>query len=121
MKRLSVYGVISIISVVVRQFILPNPFECFGDQASVINWIAEPIIQINSYVLVGVVYKQGSNPAFGSVLFLLTYALFVGILWLLGLFCFAWWWVLIMVVVLVSALIGIWWLIERFSKDDYYN
>ena len=121
MKRLYVYGAISIISVFIRQFILPNPFECFGEQASIINWIAEPIIQVISYVLVGLVYKKGSNPAFGSFLFLLTYALFVGTLWLLGLFDFAWWWVLITIVVLISVLIGIWWLIERFSGDDYYN
>ncbi len=121
MKSLTVYGVASLISLVIRNFFLPNPFECFGDHAIIINWVAEPIIQGISYALVGLVYKKGSNPALGSVLFLLTYALLVGVLCLLGLFGFAWWWILIMVVVLIGVLIGIWWLIERFSGDNYYN
>ena len=34
------YKLIFIISLIIRQFCLPNPFECFGDKALVYNWIA---------------------------------------------------------------------------------
>ena len=119
MKRFSLYGIISTISVIVRQFILPNPFECFGDKAIIINWIAEPIIQIAAYLLVGLVYQKGSNPGFGSFLFLLTYALIVGILWVLGIFKFALWWILILVIAFIGIVIGIRWLCDNFFGDDY--
>ena len=121
MKRFSLYGVISVISIIVRQFILPNPFECFGDKATIINWIAEPIIQVVAYLLVGLVYQKGSNPGFGSLLFLLTYALIVGILWVLGIFKFAWWWILILVIAFIGITIGIRWLGNKLSGDDYYD
>ena len=105
----------------VRQFVLPNPFECFGDKATIINWIAEPIIQVVAYLLVGLVYQKGSNPGFGSLLFLLTYALIVGVLWILGIFKFAWWWILILIVVSIGLVIGIRWLFNNLSSDEYYD
>ena len=91
MKKLSLYGIMTIISVIVRQFILPNPFECFGNKAALINWIAEPVIQIIAYGVVGLFYVKGSNPAFGSLAYLVTYVIIVGLLWLFGIFLFAWW------------------------------
>ena len=121
MKRFSLYGVISVISFLVRQFVLPNPFECFGDKAIIINLIAEPIIQLVAYYLVGLVYQKGSNPGFGSLLFLLTYALIVGILWVLGIFKFAWWWISILVIAFVGIVIGIRWLGNKSLCNDYYD
>lgn len=119
MKKCSLYGFVSLISIFVRQFVLPNPFECFGDQAIIINWIVEPIIQAVAYILVGSVYQKGSNPAFGSLLFLLTYALIVGILWLLGIFNFAWWWALILIIAFIGIVIGIRWISNKLSDNDY--
>ena len=92
------YALVSVISIVVRQFLLPNPFECFGDSAWLINIIAEPIIQVISYLLVGLVYKSGSAPALGSFLFLLTYAASTSLLWLFGIYKFAWWWIALLVI-----------------------
>ncbi len=101
------YAIVSIVSIIVRQFVLPNPFECFGEKAAAINIIAEIIIQPIVYLLVGLVYRAGSNPALGSLMFLITYISIVGILWVLGIFSFAWWWILILVVTLVALVIGI--------------
>ena len=115
MRRISIYGIITIISLLVRQFVLPNPFECFGDNAILINWIAELIIQVVAYGIVGIFYISGSAPALGSLLYLLIYALIVGLLWVLGIFSFAWWWILIIVVAIAALICGGIWLKERFG------
>lgn len=107
MKRFSLYGVISVISIIVRQFFLPNPFDCFGDKAVLINWIVEPILHLIAYGLVGLVYCRGSFPAIGSIMYLVTYAALVGVLWLMGIFAFAWWWVTIIVVALSAIIFGL--------------
>ena len=118
---MKIYAVISTFSLIIRQFVLPNPFECFGDKAIIINWMAEPIIHLVAYYLVGLVYQKGSNPGFGSLLFLLTYVLIVGILWVLGIFKFAWWWISILVIAFVGIVIGIRWLCNKLSGDGYYD
>lgn len=100
MKKL--YGIMTAISIIVRQFYLPNPFECFGDMAIVINWIAEPIIHAAAYGLVGLIYHKGEFPALGSFLYLVAYAVITGILALMGLFSFAWWWVLIIIAAMIA-------------------
>ena len=121
MKKISIYGVLAAISILVRQFVLPNPFECFGDNAIIINLIAEPIIHAVAFALVGLVYRKGSDPGFGSLSFLLTYAMIVGILWVLGIFKFAWWWILILVIAFTGIVIGIRWLVNKLSGNDYYD
>ena len=110
MKKL--YGIMAAISIIVRQFYLPNPFECFGDMAIVINWIAEPIIHVAAYLLVSTIYTKGSFPALGSFLYLIAYAAITGILALMGIFSFAWWWVLI----IVAAMIGIGVLLAKIGR-----
>lgn len=96
------YALMILISTLVRQFVLPNPFECFGDSAVIINWIAEPIIHAAAYGLVGLIYHKGEFPALGSFLYLVAYAVITGILALMGLFSFAWWWVLIIVAAMIA-------------------
>ena len=98
MRKISLYGGMSAISWIVRMFFLPNPFECFGARAYLYNWIAEPILHIIAYALVGLVYCKGSFPAWGSFLYLITYAILVGVLWIFGIFNFAWWWILSLVI-----------------------
>lgn len=114
---MKLYGIITIISLLVRQFILPNPFECFGDNAILYNWIAEPILHVVAYALVGLIYCKGSFPAWGSILYLATYSALVGILWVFGIFFFAWWWILIIVVGTIAVFACIGWLINKFSLD----
>ena len=117
MKKLSPYAVMTIISVIIRQFFLPNPFECFGDNAAAINWIAEPIIQIVVYGIVGLFYVKGSAPAWGSFLYLILYALTVGVLWVLGLAKFAWWAILIACVAI--AFIGFLIFMACQTREEY--
>lgn len=95
------YAIIAVISTLVRQFYLPNPFECFGERAILINWIAEPIIHVVAFGLVGLFYHSGDCPPLGSFLYLVAYAAITGILALMGVFSFAWWWVLIIVVAMI--------------------
>lgn len=114
MRKISLYGIMTIISVLVRQFLLPNPFECFGNKALLINLIAEPIIQVLAYVVVGLFYVKCSAPELGSLLYLITYAFIVGLLWLLGIFSFAWWWILIIFVAVCALIVGCRHLKERF-------
>ena len=110
MKKL--YALMTIISTLVRQFALPNPFECFGDTAWLYNLIAEPIIHVVALALVGLIYRKGEFPALGSFLYLVAYAAITGILALMGVFSFAWWWVLIIVV----AMIGIGVLLAKIGR-----
>lgn len=93
------YKIMMVISVIVRQFYLPNPFECFGAlNGMIINWMVEPAMHGLAYTIVGTMYTRGSCPALGSFLYLLAYAIITGILTLMGAFSFAWWRVLIVLV-----------------------
>lgn len=40
-------------------------------------------------------------------MYLVTYAALVGVLWLMGIFAFAWWWVAIIIVALSAIIFGI--------------
>ena len=111
---MKIYGLFTIISLLVRQFVLPNPFECFGDNAILYNWIAEPILHAVAYGLVGLAYCKGSFPAWGSFLYLITYSALVGILWIFGIFSFAWWWILLVITVIIVAIAGLAYLKERY-------
>ena len=106
MRKFSLYGGMSAISWIIRMFFLPNPFECFGESAIVINWIAEPIMHAVAYGIVGMFYIKGSAPLLGSIAYLFTYALLTGVLWVMGIFSFAWWWILILSLVSVAIMVG---------------
>ena len=113
------YLIFTVVSTIIRQFVLPNPFECFGDSAFLINLIAEPIIHAVAYGIVGLFYISGSDPLFGSIAYLVTYALIVFVLWILSLFSFAWWWILILAVVFIALVIGVLYLKSKF--EDYIS
>ena len=110
MRRL--YAIMAAISIIVRQFCLPNPFECFGDMAWMYNLIAEPIIYFAARKLVGTVYHRGDCPPWGSFLYLVAYAAITGVLSLMGIFSFAWWWVAI----IVAAMVGIGLLLAKLGR-----
>ena len=115
------YKLISALSVLIRQFCLPNPFECFGDSAVLINWIAGIVIVPITYVIVGLVYEKGSEPAVGSLLYLVTYALLTGVLCVMSIFSFAWGWILILVTAFVGAVIGIRIISEKIEANRFRN
>ena len=104
------YKLMMAASCIVRQFYLPNPFECFGSiEGAIINLIVEPAIHLLAYTMVGLVYDRGSFPALGSFLYLIAYATITGVLALMSVFSFAWWWVLI-------VLVGAWLICGLLSK-----
>ncbi len=99
------YRLMTVISFIIRQFYLPNPFECFGNYAWFYNLIAEAVLVPVSYAIVGIFYTSGEAPVIGSFLFLLAYAALTGILWLLGLVNFAWWTIALVVAILIIAFV----------------
>lgn len=109
------YGLMATISLLVRQFCLPNPFECFGDIAILYNWVAGIVLSPLSFALVGLVYRSGEAPALGSFLYLITYTLLTGILWVLGQFSFAWW----AIAAMAAVVIGIMVLFSKIRGDFY--
>lgn len=99
------YKLMAAISLLIRQYFLPNPFECFGDYAWFYNLIAGAILTLVSRAIVGTFYTSGEAPVIGSFLFLLAYAALTGILWLLGLVNFAWWAIALLVAALIAVFV----------------
>lgn len=49
----------------------------------ILNWIADPIIAAITFGVVGLYYLKGSAPALGSILYMVFYAVHIGLLYLL--------------------------------------
>jgi hypothetical protein len=88
------------ISMLVRQFLLPNPFEqlphpivaefsgiSIAIPPLMLNIIAEPILHAFTFVIVGIYYSRGEFPTFGSSLYLIFYS--IGLLALMAMMQFA--------------------------------
>ena len=60
-----------------------------------------------TYLIVGLVYDKGSEPAVGSLLYLLTYTLLTGVLYVMSIFSFAWWSVLGVLIAFVGVMYGL--------------
>lgn len=111
------YTIIAVISIIVRQFVLPNPFEPLGETFTlsikeiviplnpiVANWIAEPILYAVTFAIVGIYYRKGrNNPALGSFLYLLFYAVHVGLIYIVSSFGFAWIAIIIVLVLYIAV------------------
>ncbi len=111
------YSIIATVSVLIRQFALPNPFEPLGETFTLsikdvsipltpelANWIAEPLLHIVTFAIVGIYYKKGKHePVFGSFLYLLFYAIHVGLIHMVSCFGFAWAAIIIIIFLYVSA------------------
>lgn len=105
------YKFIWFISVLLRQFVIPNPFDALGDGIPItingisiiiapiiINLAVEPIMHFITYSVVGLHYSRGSNPAMGSFLYLLFYCVHTFALWLLSLAGFATWAIVVVLI-----------------------
>lgn len=115
------YKLIAAISVLIRQFVLPNPFEGLGETFDVtlfnitfqmtpdiLNWIVEPGLHLLSFVVTGLYYTRGfQEPAVGSLLYLMFYALHTGLLILMSAASFAWWAVIPLIVLYILGHIGV--------------
>lgn len=93
------YKLIYIIGFLIRQFLLPNPFAPLGNNAELINWIVGGAFVPLSFIITGLFYDRGSEPAFGSFLFLVVYAVNTGIAYLV---CLAYPMIWLMVVIAVA-------------------
>lgn len=116
-----VYKIIATFSVLIRQFVLPNPFEPLGEKFNVTlfnitlsltpdiaNWIAEPVLHLLAFGITGLYYARGYNdPVVGSFLYLLFYAIHTLILMLMSAAGFAWWAVVLLVISYIAGHIGI--------------
>ena len=104
------YKIIHIISALIRQFLLPNPFSNFFPNkvyADLFNIIlGETILHIMAYTMTSTFYEKGSAPGIGSFLYLLSYCIIVGaiifITWLIHSFWIA---IIICIVLYIIALI----------------
>lgn len=82
------YQLIIIISFVVRQFFIANPFEALGEGVTtispiVLNLIAELVLHAITYAVVGLYYR-GGTPGWGSFLYLGNYWVHTFVLCLMG-------------------------------------
>ena len=68
------YRFICLVSYLIRQFCLPNPFEPLGDISVLLNWVAGVVLVPVSYLMTGL-YYDGGDPAEGSIKFLFVYFL----------------------------------------------
>ena len=100
--RWDFYKAIVSVSWIIRQFCLPNPFESLGDglivtlgksqllmTPTILNLIASFVLPLLSYLIVGMVYESGSEPALGSILYLSVYCVLVFILWIVSVYSFS--------------------------------
>lgn len=115
------YKIIAAISVLIRQFVLPNPFEPLGEKFNVTlfnitlpltpdiaNCIAEPVLQLLALGITRLYYARGYNdPAVGSFLYLLFYVIHTLILMLMSAAGFAWWAVVLLIVLYIAGHIGV--------------
>ena len=122
------YKLMVAISVLIRQFYIPNPFEAIGDGLVVnvgkipmllppelLNWVAEPFMHGITFVIVGLYYDRGSAPAFGSFLYLLFYCIHTLLLWVMSLAGFAIWAVVLIVVLYIGCHIGV-----KMLRNSYF-
>ena len=114
------YRLMAVISTLIRQFCIPNPFEALGyglivkvGETSILitpemlNWVAEPFMHVVTYTIVGLYYDRGSAPAFGSFLYLSFYCLHTFLLWLMSVAGFAKWVVVLIVVLYILCHVGL--------------
>ena len=100
--KLTLYVVVSFVSLLVRNFFLPNPFEICGEKAFLYNAIAEAVVHFIAFAITGVFYEKGSKPVIGSILYLVFYAAIMFGLWLISLAMFAWWSIVLLIIAAIT-------------------
>jgi len=106
------YKLIAGLSVLIRLFVLPNPFESF-QYGVLINFAIEPVLHVITFGIVGLFYSRSSAPAIGSFLYLLFYCINIGLLQLWALLGAT---IFIGVVIVGGYIAGLTWIIDRRNK-----
>lgn len=96
MITIKIYRILATLFWFVRQFLVPNPFDALGEGIPVVlanipivlspellNWFADPIIAVLTYGVVGLYYIKRSDPELGSILYMIFYAIHIGLLYLM--------------------------------------
>lgn len=120
------YKLMAIISILIRQFCIPNPFEVLGEGVNigervmvippeVLNWGVEPLMYVVTFEVVGLYYDRGSAPAFGSFLYLLFYCIHTFLLWLILLAGFATWVIALVIVLYIGCHAGV-----KMLRNSYF-
>lgn len=73
----AMYKVIATISAFIRIFILPNPFAELEHGFLLNIIIGEPLFHALAFGIVGLFYKSGDAPVFGSIMYLIVYWILV--------------------------------------------
>jgi len=90
-RKTVLYKIISIVSIIIRQFYLPNPFEPLGVivltpyfvlTPFMLNLLAGIVLGPITYEIVGICYN-GEFPAWGSGLYLFFYCVHTGVVYLI--------------------------------------
>lgn len=134
-KRFSLYGIISLLSVLIRQNLIPTPAEALGFQVFgistlidvfenyenlelilkglpglLINYIIEAPVHVVTYAVTGFYYSKGDGAVKGSFLYFIFYLVHV---FVLTSFCwvhFLWW----AIILIISGYIVIHILLNKF-------
>lgn len=112
------YKLMKFLSILIRQFCLPNPFENLPN-GIIINWIAEPILHAITFGVVGLFYRERSAPALGSFLYLVFYFIHTGLLMICSYFNFANIAIIIITSLYILALSGLSILFRKLRGDLY--
>ena len=111
-NTIKIYTTLATIFWLIRQFLIPNPFEVLGEGITMtskgisilltpelLNLLADPIIFGITFGIVGFYYVSGSAPALGSFLYMFFYCVHIaGIYLLLSIYPTMWLIVLILVI-----------------------
>ena len=116
-NKLTLYGVVSFVSFLIRKYFLPNPFEMYGEKAFWYNLIAEALVHLIAFAITGKFYEKRARPVIGSILYFAFYAVIMLGLWLISLALFAWWSIVLLIIaaIVISLLIAA----ACYSGEDY--
>lgn len=91
--RIIIYNIFYIFSFLIRNFVVPNPFESLRGQTieinglelpvipEIINVLVEPILGLFTFIIVGLYYNRCEKaPLKGSILYLFFYWIHVGLI-----------------------------------------
>ena len=81
------YYIVALISVVIRQYYLPNPYVAFVDPgiATLFNIVIGGfILHVISFTITGIYYSRGDAPVIGSLSYLIWYCINTAIIIFVG-------------------------------------
>lgn len=93
---MKIYNILSTVFWIARQFFIPNPFDALGDgiiifigaapvslSPFILNLISDPFVALITFLIVRLYYEPRSTPAIGSILYMIFYAIHIGLIYLI--------------------------------------